>query len=143
VTVREKKFFGHERAKIDNEQVIVSDLEKTLIDSLDRPALVGGIEAVARFIQVASPRTDFEKLLQYTKRNGNRALAVRLGYLVETLRIPKIPEYFIHELRRHVNHLITPFGEVKRWGKSGHINPNWNIIENVPINNLTSEIEIA
>lgn len=143
VTVREKKFFGYERAKIDNEQVMVSDLEKTLIDSLDRPALVGGIEAVVRFIQVASPQTDFEKLLQYTKRNGNRALAVRLGYLVETLRTPKTPDYFIRELRRHVSHLVTPLGEVKRWGKSGHISPNWNIIENVPINNLMSEIEIA
>jgi len=143
VTVTKKKFFGYEKARLDNEQVLVSDLEKTLIDSLDRPALVGGIEAVARFIQVASPRTDFEKLLQYTKRNGNRALAVRLGYLVETLRTPKTPDYFIRELRRHVNHLVIPLGEVKRWGKSGHINPSWNIIENVPINNLMSEIEIA
>jgi predicted transcriptional regulator of viral defense system len=143
VTVKKGKFFGYEKGKIDNEQVLVSDLEKTLVDSLDRPALVGGIEAVARFIQVASPRTDFEKLLQYTKQNGNRALAVRLGYLVDALHLSKLPQMFLSDLRQYVNHLVTPLGEVRRWGKSGTINTKWNVIENVPIKNLLSEIEIT
>ena len=143
VTVTKKKFFGYEKAKIDNEAVVVSNLEKTLIDSLDRPALVGGIEAVARIIHVASPRTDFKKLLLYTKQNGNRALAVRLGYLLETLRVPKVPDSILHEFRKYANHLVTPLGEVSRWGKSGHINVHWGVIENVPIQNLLSEVEIA
>jgi predicted transcriptional regulator of viral defense system len=142
VTVTKKKFFGYEKAKIDNEEVVVSDLEKTLLDSLDRPELVGGIEAMARFILLASPRTDFKKLLLYTKEIGNRALAVRLGYLLDALRVPKTPKFVLKELKKYVNHIPTPFGEINRWGRKGRINPVWHVIENVPIQNLMGEVEI-
>jgi predicted transcriptional regulator of viral defense system len=143
VTVTKKKFFGYEKARIDNEEVVVSDLEKTLIDSLDRPELVGGIEAVARFIHIASPRTDFKKLLFYTKQNGRRALSVRLGYLLETLGVSKNSKSLLLALKKDASHLVTPLGEMSRWGRSGHINSDWNVIENVPIQNLLAEVEIA
>lgn len=143
VTVTREKFFGYENAKIDNEEIIVSDLEKTILDSLDRPELVGGIEAVARFLFLASPRIDFKKLLLYTRQIGNRALAVRLGYLLDALSVPTPPPKFVpKELKNYVNRILTPLGEVDRWGKKGRINPDWNVIENVPLQNIMAEIEI-
>ena len=142
VTVIEKKFFGYEKARIDNEEVIVSNLEKTVLDSLGRPELVGGIEAVARFILIASPRIDFNRLLLYTKQMGNRAVAVRLGYLLHSLHIRKTPRSVSKELNKYVNQIPTPLGEVARWGKKGRIDSEWNIIENVPLQNLLAEVEI-
>jgi len=142
VTVTRKKFFGYEKAKIDNEEVIVSNLEKTVLDSLDRPALVGGIEAVARLILLASPRINFKKLLLYTKQMGNRAVAVRLGYLLNALHVPKTPKSVPKELKKYVNQIRTPLGEVDRWGRKGRIDTEWNIIENVPLQNLLAEVEI-
>ncbi len=142
VTVTKKKFFGYEKAKIDNEEVFVSDMEKTLLDSLDRPELVGGIEAVARFLVLSGPRTDFDKLFLYTKQTGNRAIAVRLGYLLDKLPVPKTPKLIRKELIKYVNQILTPLGEVKRWGKKGPVNSDWNVIENVPLQNLRAEVEI-
>lgn len=142
VTVTKKKFFGYEKTKIDGDEVVVSDLEKTLLDSLDRPELVGGIEAVARFLVVSGPRTDFEKLLRYTKQTGNRAIAVRLGYLFDKLPVPKTPKFVRKQLSKFVNQIPTPLGEVRRWGKKGEINSDWNVVENVPLQNLRAEVEI-
>jgi len=142
VTVTRRKFFGYEKAKIDNEEVVVSDLEKTLLDSLDRPELVGGIEAVARFILLSGPRTNFNKLLLHTKKMGNRAIAVRLGYLLDRLDVSIAPGFVRKELSKYVNKIPAPLGEVKRWGKKGRINPEWNVIENVPLQNLRAEVEI-
>ncbi len=142
VTVTKKKFLGYEKTKIDNEEVVVSDLEKTLLDSLDRPELVGGIEAVARFILLSSPRTRFDKLLFYAKHMGNRALAVRLGYLLDVLRVPDVPKSVRMTLHEYVNQISAPLGEVKRWGKRGKVNSDWNIIENVPLRSLRAELEI-
>lgn len=142
VTVTKKKFFGYEKAKIENEEVLVSELEKTLLDSLDRPQLVGGIEPVVRFILVGGPRTDFNKLLLYTRQLGNKRLAVRLGYLLDTMDVPKAPKFVLNELKRYVDHTVTPLGEVRRWGNKGHINPAWNVIENVPAENLLAEVQI-
>jgi len=142
VTLTGKKFFGYEKTKIDNEEVLISDLEKTLLDSLDRPELVGGIEAVARFIFLASRRIDFKKLLVYTKRIGNRALAVRFGYLLETLCFSQTPKFVQKELKKYVNQIATPLGEVGRWGKEGQTKSDWNIIQNVPLQHLLAEVEI-
>ena len=142
VTVTRKKFFGYENGRVDNGEIVVSDLEKTLLDSLDRPELVGGIEAVARFILLATPRADFRKILLYTRQLGNGSLAARLGYLLDKLRVSKTPTIVLKELKKYVNRTPTPLGEVDRWGKKGSINPIWNVIENVPIQNLMAETEI-
>ena len=142
ITLKKKKFFGYEKVKIDNEIVTVSDLEKTLLDSLDRPDLVGGIEAVARFLIISVPRINFEKLLIYAINLDNRALAVRLGYLLETLKLKNIPSKVITELVKYVGRDKTPLGEVPRWGKRGTLNTQWKVIENVPFENLLSEVEI-
>ncbi len=140
--MNKKKFFGYEKAKIENEMVIVSDLEKTLLDSLDRPNLVGGIETVARFIVVAAPRVNFDHLLIYLNKFDNHALAGRLGYLLEILKVVKTPSKITRQLVKYVGRDKTPLGEVRRWGKRGTLNTKWNVIENVPVENLLSEVEI-
>ena len=73
---------------------------------------------------------------------GNRAVAVPLGYLLDALRVPQTPKSVPKELKKYVNQIPTPLGEVVRWGKKGSIDPEWNIIENVPITNLLAEVEI-
>lgn len=70
-------------------RVLVSDPARTVVDILDDPALGGGIRHVAEVLDtyLAGDRRDDSKLLEYTRRLGNRSVFKRLGYLVETLGV--------------------------------------------------------
>ena len=69
------------------EQVRVSDPERTLLDGFDRPELCGGITDVARGIWASQKKIDFKKLGQYAARFRTKAAIKRLGFVLETLKI--------------------------------------------------------
>jgi predicted transcriptional regulator of viral defense system len=66
-----------------NEQVQVSDMERTILDGLSRPELCSGISEVATGLWLRKDDLDWEKLTFYCKKLGNQAVAKRLGYLLE------------------------------------------------------------
>jgi len=70
-----------------SERVSVSDLERTIIDCLDRPDLSGGIIEVARGMWAVRDRLDFSRLAEYTKRHGRKSVAKRLGFLLESFSL--------------------------------------------------------
>ncbi len=67
-----------------SQQVKVSDLERTIIDCLDRPDLCGGISEAAKGIWKKRNDIDYSKLVDYTKRYGKKSVIKRLGFLLET-----------------------------------------------------------
>ena len=71
----------------EGERISVSDLERTIIDSLARPDLSGGVVEVATALQIGAERFDFEKLITYAKRFDNQAVIKRLGFLLELLEL--------------------------------------------------------
>jgi len=81
-------FFGVKKIWIDNHhQVPCSDLEKTIVDCLFKPNYAGGITEVAKAIQMAKNRIQFDKLLVYVIQFRSKAVAKRLGFLLEVLDI--------------------------------------------------------
>lgn len=66
-----------------HEQVMVSDLERTLLDGLVRPDLCAGISQVATALWMRHADLDWDKLGGYAEKLGVRAAAQRLGYLLE------------------------------------------------------------
>ena len=66
-----------------NEQVQVSDMERTILDGLSRPELCSGISEVVTGLWLRKDDLDWEKLTLYCKKLGNQAVAKRLGYLLE------------------------------------------------------------
>lgn len=83
-------FFGRESLQYRDARLWVSDLEKTLLDCLDRPALAGGLDEVARSLKMAWPKLDQDRLLKYVRRLGNDSLAQRLGHLLDGLPLPGV-----------------------------------------------------
>ena len=76
--------WGHElRWVTPYEQVMVSDLERTLLDGLMRTDLCAGIGQVATALWMRHDELDGEKLADYAERAHHRAAAQRLGYLLE------------------------------------------------------------
>lgn len=69
------------------EKVKVSDFERTIIDCLDNPKLCGGISELAKGLWVKRNEIDYSKLIKYVERFGNKAVAKRLGFLLELYNI--------------------------------------------------------
>ncbi|MGZ4984476.1 MAG: type IV toxin-antitoxin system AbiEi family antitoxin domain-containing protein, partial [Chthoniobacterales bacterium] len=86
-SIAPSKYFGTTYVWRGENRVEISDPARTLVDILDDPAIGGGARHVAEVTEAyfASEYRDDEKLLDYTRRAGNRTVFKRLGYLVEIL----------------------------------------------------------
>ena len=65
------------------EQVTVSDLERTILDGLARSDLCAGVSQVATGLWLRQDDFDWDRMAQYAHKLGRRAIAKRLGYLLE------------------------------------------------------------
>ena len=82
------KFFGIEDKWVTKqEKVKVSNPEKTVIDALMRPELCGGITEIAKGIWLKKHDLSYQKLLHYSKRIKVKAVAKRLGFILEVLNL--------------------------------------------------------
>lgn len=83
ISVRKKKFFGIDRAWINERPFFVTDREKTIIDAFDLPKNAGGIGIVAAALRSHWRELDESRLREYAARIGNSAAAKRLGFCME------------------------------------------------------------
>lgn len=79
------KIFGTKSVWRGRSRVPVSDLERTIVDMLDDPAIGGGIQHVADCLgeYLKRPDRNDERLLDYAEELDNGAVFKRLGYLLE------------------------------------------------------------
>lgn len=93
---KQEHFWGSETRWVTRqEKVQVSDLERTILDGLDRPDLCGGILEVVRGIWTKKADINSQKLMKYAKKFRTKAAVKRLGLILETV---KIEEDFSGEL---------------------------------------------
>ncbi|MFH1362139.1 MAG: hypothetical protein ABIH69_05755 [bacterium] len=88
-TISKERFYGLKPVWRGQVKVFVSDLERTIVDLLDNPALGGGIRHTFQMINEYFSRKDknTSNLIKYIKKYGNRVIYKRLGYLLEVLEI--------------------------------------------------------
>ncbi len=92
-TVKEYKVFGTKNIWYGSTKIKVSDPTKTIVDILDDPKLVGGMSIVYDiFIEyLESDYCDFNELLNYSERMGNKTILKRLGFLID-VKFKVMPE---------------------------------------------------
>jgi len=80
-----QSFWGWEDTWVTpQEQVRVSDLEKTLLDGAVRPDLCGGIGELARGLWFRRDEVDEGRLVDYGQRLDHKAASRRIGFLLQT-----------------------------------------------------------
>ena len=83
VHITENQEFGVMKHWIDKERfVMISDMERTIIDGLRHPAFVGGITEVAKGLWMKREVLKVERLVDYALRLDVGAVVRRLGYLL-------------------------------------------------------------
>lgn len=120
-----------------HEKIMVSDIERTILDGLDRPDLCGGLKDVLLGIWAVQKEVDWEKLLQYAIKYKSIAVVKRLGFILEILDLQKnfIKDLNLLAVKSKSYVLLDPTGV--RVGK--HMR-RWYIQLNIDINELKRSV---
>ena len=133
VRLRPEKFFGTIKRSVGEGQATLTDREKTLVDTMDRPDLCGGIGQVYQLLPAAADTVDWDRVDEHLKRLGSGAVYKRLGLLVEhygeKLRIPGRPGR-VERWHRHLTGGYAPL-EPDR-SPDGPTDSRWRVRLNVP-----------
>lgn len=88
VTVKEKDLFGFKKHWVSKtESILVSDIERTIIDGLKLPEYCGGIPEVAKGLWIKRKELSIKKLIEYAEKIDSGAVYRRLGYLLELYKM--------------------------------------------------------
>jgi len=130
--VSDRKFFGTIEVSLDGYRVNISDREKTIVDCLDRLEHCGGIPEVAKALYYGRDELDFAKMAEHARKNGNRAVSQRLGYLMEKLGYGT--DDAIALLRENISNSYAPLDTLAI--RQGKYVQRWKVIVNVSENEL-------
>ncbi len=122
------QFFGvSEHWANKQDKVMVSDLERTILDGLKQPRYCGGITEVAKGFWMRRADVNSGKLVDYALKLGIGAVIRRLGYLMETYRIDAP-----NEIKRLSKHLTSTYDLLDPLLPSeGKFNARWRLRLNV------------
>jgi len=125
VTLSERKFFGFEKVRVFNIEVLMAKKEKTIIDSIDKIWYAGGLQEVVGVLKDGVKKVDLSILIEYAMKMKSSALIQRLGFLLEHLDIHFDEQLFLKHIRKGIIYL-DPCS-----GKKGTFCKKWQIIRNV------------
>lgn len=125
IRVNREKIFGIEKTWIEEEQITITDKEKTIIDCLDKPKYCGGIIEVAKALKTRDYNPN--KLVNYAERIGNSGVIRRLGYLNDLFSL----QMDISGIKTRNYLLLDP-----TMPKKGETNAKWRLIINTDLRGI-------
>jgi predicted transcriptional regulator of viral defense system len=133
VTVKSEQVFGLTQIWVNKQQaVIVSDVERTIIDALRQPQYAGGIPEVAKALWISKSKMSVSRLLEYSLRFHSGALMRRLGFLLELYQMA-LPEQ-LEQLRSTLTDTYQRLDPTLP--RSGHFHARWKLQLNIDIDEL-------
>ena len=118
-----------------NAPIKITDLERTVLDVIDRIDLAGGIEEVYTALGTISYLNE-EKLLKYLKGFNKKLLYKKAGYLLSRLKPMYLTDNFYKECKRNISQRRDDICKDKRFEKYEY-SEEWNIY--APINILNED----
>jgi predicted transcriptional regulator of viral defense system len=144
VTLSKRKFFGYRIERAFGAEVCMAEPEKAIVDSFDKPRYAGGAEQLARIIWRGLARVDKAKLVDYAVRMGSQSLVQRLGFITDYLSKDGLVQPLPADLRSNLLKSVggAPIYLDSTRAKKGSFSKDWRVINNVPRDQLLSEIEV-
>ena len=113
-----------------NAPIKITDLERTILDIIDRIDLAGGIEEVYTALGTVSYLNE-EKLLKYLKGFNKKLLYKKAGYFFSRLKPRYLSNDFYEECKRNISHRRDDICKDKRFEKYEY-SKEWEVY--APIN---------
>jgi len=138
IYIKEKFIWGiTEEWVTQTRKVRMSDLEKTILDSLLYPQHCGGITEIAKVIWITRNKIEYDKLGEYVNKYDKNVIAKRLGYILEILEINNHP--LILNLKQYVKDRYDLFDPTML--KEIKNKNSWRLIDNVGKNQILNIIK--
>ncbi|MBS1494773.1 MAG: transcriptional regulator [Bacteroidetes bacterium] len=132
----EKHFFGFENTWIDKyDKIQCSDLEKTLIDCLYKPAYGSGITEIVKAIYKARQKINEEKMVKYIERFGSQSVMKRLGFILSRLDILYT---LMRYLQSNISKVYTPLDP--SLPSVGKYYSQWSVQENIQFEEIKNSL---
>lgn len=127
IQINPRFFFGFEKVWIEESQVLITGMERTLLDGLGSPQYCGDFQEVLHAFKVAKGKFNLETLIEYALRLDG-AIIKRLGWILERLG------YSDEELRKLLSLSIKGYRRLDPSRPlNGPHNKKWMIRENLGI----------
>ena len=118
-----RRFFGTKIIDYSNEKITVSDLERTIIDIVNRPQYSGGwVETINCLKNIE--KVDWERFLSYIIKFGSKILARRIGYIMDNLENVSVPAHVKKKIEKWSGKNIYYFDSSRK----GFFDKNWNVV---------------
>ena len=142
INLPDAKFFGFEETEAYGQKVMIATVEKTILDSLDKPKYAGDIPEITTMLWRGRNRIDWVKLKSQAQCFKTKSLIQRLGCLVSMLGLD-VPEPALNELLAQVGSNTCYLGRLSRWGRGGDYDPVWKVVKNIPQEHLLADTVIT
>ena len=119
--------YGIVAVDLEGMSVRISDPERTLLDLLDFPALVGGSGDALGLVKQTMSRVDRAKLIEYGARGARSSTCQRLGVLLERAGSAPRPLAALHKRVARTKSVLSMDPGAPR---KGNFNRRWSVIEN-------------
>ncbi len=126
VKIDPKKYYGIAKIKVEDQEVCVSDRERTLVDFAYNP--LGSIRNFELALQDNLKNIDIEKFIQYLKKFPVVSVRKRAGFLLQELGCQN---KILEPLRKSIGEKrVLVFLDAYSQNRKGKINKEWKIIVN-------------
>jgi predicted transcriptional regulator of viral defense system len=125
IKIKKEYYFGFEKIWVDQSQVLITDLERTLLDGLMMPEYCGDFQEVLHAFKISKSNINIEKIIHYALKL-DKSIIKRLGWILEKLNIEK------SDLKDLLQVAIKSYRKLDPRGPSkGPYNRKWMIQENI------------
>ena len=118
-----KKFFGYRTINYSNENIQVSDLERTIIDVIDKSKYAGGWNETINCLKNLD-EINYKQLLTYLKKSNNKTIARKTGYIIDNLNNLNPSQKILKEIQKLSGSNDLYFDTTKK----GIYDQKWNLI---------------
>jgi predicted transcriptional regulator of viral defense system len=126
VKITEKKYYGIKKIKIEDEEINISDKERTLIDLIYNPP--GSFSIMKSILIENIDKMDLNKFSKYLAKYPIRAIMKRAGYILENYGINSEQ---VNKMKKElVNDPTYVVLNPEKKSRKGKINKDWKLIIN-------------
>jgi len=118
-----EKFFGFTTINYSNNNIQVSDLERTIIDVIDKSKYAGGWNETINCLKNLD-EVNYTQLLTYLKKLNNKTIARKTGYIIDHLNNLNLSKKILKEIKELSGSNDLYFDE----NKKGIYDQKWNLI---------------
>ncbi len=126
--IKTKHYFGFKEIQYENQNILISDKERTCLDCIRNLNYTNGLNEVLTSLPKLAP-LNFDNMFQYLRKVNEQSLFAKTGYIFEHLRNEvSTPNWFLDKLKGYVKNKTYYLDN--KLGNSKHVR-EWRLM--VPV----------